>query len=156
MIQGTCVEEVQAHSGCVVTVIVPVPPAAPIVFGPDRETVHLTGDGARAEVDVEPQPLTAIAIAATIVARQTACRGDPDFSLVPDRKLADKHWSNMNQVIRTVASVRRAGPVASSGNSDPRGQSLGTLRLGIEEAWRLPTLGRGDCATIVRLRDIQR
>ena len=101
MIQGACVEEVQAHSGCVVTVIVPVPPAAPIVFGPDRETAHLTGDGATAEVDVEPQAVTATATAATIVAslrmRRADCQEtDSDLSLMLDSGLTEGHW-NMRQ-----------------------------------------------------------
>ena len=103
MIQGTCVEEAHAHSGCVVTVIVPVPPAAPIVFGPDRETAHLTGDGATAEVDVEPQAVTATAtVATTVVAlrmRRADCqRTDSDLLLMLDRGLTDGRWNNIRQV----------------------------------------------------------
>jgi hypothetical protein len=64
-IQLTSAEALHAHSACVVTETVPVPPPDPIVADAgEMATSHFAGVGCTDIVELEPQPLSASARAA--------------------------------------------------------------------------------------------
>jgi len=65
-IQLTSGEALHAHSACVVTETVPVPPPDPIVADAgEMATSHFAGVGCTDIVELEPQPLSANERAAT-------------------------------------------------------------------------------------------
>ena len=62
MIQVAPDEAVQLHSGCAVTAMAPLPPAGSIESdGASSDTWHFSGDGPVEVLDVDPQPMVAIA-----------------------------------------------------------------------------------------------
>src|SRR5262245_15698403 len=85
LIQGASVEAVQAHSDCVVTVMVPVPAPAATWGGPTSVTSHLAGDGPTDVVEVEPQA-TATSAVAIAMNTETTDHGPP---AEVDRGVAD-------------------------------------------------------------------